>query len=190
MLHFGLYLYWRFERCWVCVVCQAFPVALFFNTQQDLNILAVLVAAGLLITLHPRLDLILPQRGVLCWLHLWSCTLEGKRVQLLLVVQVLDDTLKNSMGRYCEFTFTLEDFLDPSLKAYSKSNEKILNQFNHIDVNNDFLLQFNESNLTFFARAEDAGGSFSPLFLRFLSACLLPRRPVVRVMVGVCWKVE
>ena len=44
---------------------------------------------------------------------------------------------------------------------------------------------------TFLARAEAAGGSLSPLLLRFLSICLLPRRPVVRVMeVGVCWKAE
>ncbi len=40
---------------------------------------------------------------------------------------------------------------------------------------------------TFLALAV-AGGSFSPLFFRFFSACLLPRRAVVSVMlVGVCW---
>jgi len=63
------------------VVRQALAVTLLFNTQQDLNILAILIAAGLLVTLHPRLDLTLPQRRVLCWLLLWSGTL-GKTVQL------------------------------------------------------------------------------------------------------------
>lgn len=57
------------------VVCQALAVALFFNTQQDLNVLRVLIAAGLLVTLHPRLDFVLPQRWVLGWLLLGSCTL-------------------------------------------------------------------------------------------------------------------
>lgn len=70
------YLHWRFKRSWVSVVRQALAVALLFNTQQDLNVFAVLIAAGLLVTLHPRLDFILPQRRVLCWLLLWSCTLE------------------------------------------------------------------------------------------------------------------
>lgn len=43
------------------VIRQALAVTLLFNAQQDLDVLTVLIAAGLLITLHPRLDLVLPQ---------------------------------------------------------------------------------------------------------------------------------
>lgn len=78
-LYTGSYLHRGFERGWVRVVRQALAIALLFNTQQDLDILTVLIAAGLLVTLHPRLDLVLPQRWVLCWLLLWSCTLRKKR---------------------------------------------------------------------------------------------------------------
>lgn len=72
------------------VVRQALAVALLFNTQQDLDILAVLIAAGFLVTLHPRLDLVLPQRRVLRWLLLWSCTLTDT-TQLLHMAQILTE---------------------------------------------------------------------------------------------------
>lgn len=86
----GSYLHRGFERGRVRVVRQALAIALLFNTQQDLDILTVLIAAGLFVTLHPRLDLVLPQRRVLRWLLLWSCTLRRKKktVQLLLVHMV------------------------------------------------------------------------------------------------------
>lgn len=71
------------------VVCQALAVALLFDTQQDLDVLTVLIAAGLLVTLHPRLDLVLPQRRVLCWLLLWSCTLKVTVQLLVHMVHVL-----------------------------------------------------------------------------------------------------
>lgn len=78
--------------------------------------------------------------------------------------------------------------LSESLKAKKKESERLI-----LIIHNMLFAIFMifSSELTFLARAEDAGGSLSPLFLRFLSACLLPRRPVVRVMVvGVCWNVE
>lgn len=71
-----VYLHWGLERGRVRVVSQASAVTLFFDAQQDLNVLAILIAAGLFITLHPRLDLALPQRWVLHRLHLRSSTLE------------------------------------------------------------------------------------------------------------------
>lgn len=61
------------------VVSQTLAVTLLFDTQQYLDVLTVLIAAGLLIALHPRLDLVLPQRWVLCWLLLWSCTLRRQK---------------------------------------------------------------------------------------------------------------
>lgn len=42
------------------VVRQALAVALLLHAQQHLDVLAVLIAAGLLVALHPRLDLVLP----------------------------------------------------------------------------------------------------------------------------------
>lgn len=74
------YLHWGFEGGWVCVVRQVLAVALLFDAQQHLDILAVLIAAGLFITLHPRLDFTLPHRRVLCWLRVRSGTLRGKTV--------------------------------------------------------------------------------------------------------------
>lgn len=87
---FFFYLHRGFERGGVRVVRQALAVTLLFNTQQDLDVLTVLIAAGLLVTLHPRLDLVLPQRRVLCWLLLWSCTLREKKTKNGTVV-----------GKYC-----------------------------------------------------------------------------------------
>lgn len=115
-----LYLYRGFERGWVRVVCQTLAVALFFNTQQDLNILSVLITAGLLVTLHPRFDLVLPQRRVLCWLLFGSCTLRKNSTNVthssdltgaFWILEMVD------MRVFCKFTFTLEDFLEPSRKA-------------------------------------------------------------------------
>lgn len=74
----GFYLHGGLEGGGVRVVRQALAITLLFNTQQDLDVLTVLVAAGLLVTLHPRLDLVLPQRRVLRRLLLWSCTLRGR----------------------------------------------------------------------------------------------------------------
>lgn len=65
------------------VVCQALAVALLFNTQQVLDVLTVLIAAGLLVALHPRLDLVLPQRRVLGRLLLWSCTLRKNNITVV-----------------------------------------------------------------------------------------------------------
>lgn len=74
------------------VVRQTLAIALLFHTQKDLDVLTVLIAAGLLVTLHPRLDLVLPQRRVLRWLLLWSCTLRTKMVHLLvLMVEILTE---------------------------------------------------------------------------------------------------
>lgn len=60
------------------VIRQTPAVTLLLHTQQHLDVLAVLIAAGLLVALHPRLDLVLPQRWVLSRLLLWSCTLKEK----------------------------------------------------------------------------------------------------------------
>lgn len=88
----GFYLHRGLEGGGMRVVRQALAVALLFHTQQDLDVLTVLIAAGLLVTLHPRLDLVLPQRRVLRWLLLWSCTLRKKMVQLLvLIVEILTE---------------------------------------------------------------------------------------------------
>lgn len=73
------YLHGGFERGWVRVVRQALAVTLLLHTQQHLDVLAVLIAAGLLVALHPRLDLVLPQRRVLSRLLLRSCTLKEKK---------------------------------------------------------------------------------------------------------------
>lgn len=59
------------------VVRQALAIALLFDTQQDLDVLAVLIAAGLLVSLHPRLEFVLPQRRVLRRLLLRSGALRG-----------------------------------------------------------------------------------------------------------------
>lgn len=72
------YLHWGFEGGWVCVVRQVLAVALLFDTQQHLDILAVLIAAGLFVTLHPRLDFTLPHRRGLRRLRVRSGTLTGK----------------------------------------------------------------------------------------------------------------
>lgn len=101
----GLYLHRWFERGWVRVVRQALAVALLFNTQQDLDILAVLIAAGLLVTLHPRLDLVLPQRRMLCWLLLWSCTLTDT-VQLLDIAHVLTDHYRTFKQQLCVYLYS------------------------------------------------------------------------------------
>lgn len=107
------YLHGGFERGKVGVVGQALAVTLLFNTQQDLDILTVLVAAGLLIPLHPGPDLALPKGGVLDWLLLWGRTLGGAKK--LVITLLPSDT---AVRKTCVwFTFTLEDFLDPSLKA-------------------------------------------------------------------------
>lgn len=74
----GFYLHGGLERGGVRVVRQALAITLLLHTQQDLDVLTVLVAAGLLVALHPRLDLVLPQRRVLRRLLLWSCALRGQ----------------------------------------------------------------------------------------------------------------
>ncbi len=124
-LYVGLYLDGGFERGGVRVVRQALAITLLFNTQQVLDILTVLIAAGLLITLHPRLDLVLPQRRVLCWLLLWSGTLrKQKTVQLLWYIWWYIGQVQDSVQCcVCELTFTLEDFLDPSRKACQRGTE-------------------------------------------------------------------
>lgn len=114
------YLHGGFERGRVRVVCQALAVALLLHTQQHLDVLAVLIAAGLLVALHPRLDLVLPQRWVLGRLLLWSCTLRektntGNLTDLTLAEHSISCRFRIFIFLIC--TFTLEDFLDPSRKA-------------------------------------------------------------------------
>lgn len=99
------------------VVCQALAVALLLNTQQDLDVLTVLIAAGLFVTLHPRLDLVLPQRRVLCRLLLRSCTLQVNGTVVGEQTRQVTEDSTSVCKQLCEFTLTLEDFLDPSLKA-------------------------------------------------------------------------
>jgi len=81
----------------VRVVRQALAIALLFDAQQDLDVLTVLIAAGLLVALHPRLEFVLPQRRVLRRLLLWSSTLrerekkKKKERRQLLVKMVLPE---------------------------------------------------------------------------------------------------
>ena len=66
------------------VVGEALAVALLLDPEQHLDILAVLVAAGLLVALHPGLDLVLPQRGGLRQLQLrGGAALRGVKGRLL-----------------------------------------------------------------------------------------------------------
>lgn len=93
----GFYLHGRFEGGGVRVVRQALAIALLFDAQQDLDVLTVLIAAGLLVALHPRLEFVLPQRRVLRRLLLWSSTLrerekkKKKERRQLLVKMVLPE---------------------------------------------------------------------------------------------------
>ena len=72
------YLYRWLEGGRVGVVSQGLAVSGLFDPQQDLDVLAVLVAAGLLVALHPGLDLVLPQGRVLRRLKVWGRAL-GRR---------------------------------------------------------------------------------------------------------------
>lgn len=177
------------------VVSQGLAVALLLDAQQHLHVLAVLIAAGLLVALHPRLDLVFPQSRVLRRLLLRGGALCHEKQGGV----IRGSARRNlSCGVACVFfTFTLEDFLEPSRKAcgeqlkYEQKGKRAISDIKLPSKVPFAFMRVDFAEFTFLARAEDAGGSLSPLFLRFLSTGLLPRRPVVRVMVvGVCWKVE
>lgn len=99
------YLHGRFEGGRVCVVGQGLAVAGLLDTEQDLDVLAVLVAAGILIGLHPSLHLVLPQRRVLPGLHFWSSTLHSGGLPGALTERLLNNRQRKTTRfttRFCD----------------------------------------------------------------------------------------